>query len=78
MTDRLGSAQSTYPYGADIGSYPAGADAVDFETYTKEGSTGLEYAMNRYFSGGLGRFMTADFSKKGINPGSPTTWNNYS
>ncbi len=59
-TDRLGSAQSTYPYGTDIGSYPAGADAVDFATYTKEGSTGLEYAMNRYYSGGLGRFMSAD------------------
>ncbi len=76
-TDRLGSAQSTYPYGADIGSYPAGADAVDFATYTKEGSTGLEYAMNRYYSGGLGRFMTPDPSGKGINPANPQTWVSY-
>ena len=50
-TDRLGSAQPTYPYGADIGTPPA-ADAPDFATYTKEGATGLEYAMNRYYSGG--------------------------
>ena len=58
-TDRLGSAQPTYPYGADIGTPPA-ADAPDFATYTKEGTTGLEYAMNRYYSASLGRFMTVD------------------
>jgi RHS repeat-associated protein len=75
--DRLGSAQSTYPYGTDIGSSPAGADALDFATYTKEGSTGLEYAMNRYFSGGFGRFMTPDFSGKGTNPANPQTWSGY-
>ncbi len=77
-TDRLGSAQSTYPYGTDIGSYPAGADAVDFATYTKEGSTGLEYAMNRFYSGGLGRFMTVDPSSTSARPGNPQSWNRYS
>jgi RHS repeat-associated protein len=77
-TDRLGSAQSTYPYGADIGSYPAGADAVDFATYAKEGSTGLEYAMNRYYSGGLGRFMTVDPSFLSAKAGDPQSWNRYS
>ncbi len=76
-TDRLGSAQSTYPYGTDIGSYPSGADAVDFATYTKEGSTGLEYAMNRYYSGGLGRFMTADSSPLETKPANPESWNRY-
>ncbi len=77
-TDRLGSAQSTYPYGADIGSYPAGADAVDFATYTKEGSTGLEYAMNRYYSSGLGRFTTPDPLGGTALPKNPQTWNRYS
>ncbi len=77
-TDRLGSAHSTYPYGADIGSYPAGADAVDFATYTKEGSTGLEYAMNRYYSGGLGRFMSADPYGGSGHVENPASWNRFS
>ncbi len=76
-TDRLGSAQSTYPYGTDIGTYPAGADAVDFATYTKEGSTGLEYAMNRYYSGGLGRFLTADPYGGSAISSNPLSWNRY-
>jgi RHS repeat-associated protein len=76
-TDRLGSAQSTYPYGTDIGSYPASADAVDFATYTKEGSTGLEYAMNRYYSGALGRFMTVDPSNSSQEPSNPVSWNAF-
>ena len=76
-TDRLGSAQPTYPYGADIGA-PPGADAPDFATYTKEGATGLEYAMNRYYSGGLGRFMTVDAKRKSAKRRKPQSWNRYS
>ena len=76
-TDRLGSAQPTYPYGADIGTPPAG-DAPDFATYTKEGSTGLEYAMNRYYSGGFGRFMTIDPRGDSAEPTNPQSWNRYS
>ena len=60
LTDRLGTAVAGYPYGTDVGSVTAGNDQPDFATYTKDGTTGFEYAMNRYYSAGLGRFLSVD------------------
>jgi hypothetical protein len=37
----------------------------------------LEYAMNRYYSGGLGRFPTPDLTGKGIDPANPQTWSGF-
>jgi RHS repeat-associated protein len=81
LTDRLGTAATGYPYGTDKGN-AASNDQPDFATYTKDGTTGFEYANQRYYSAGLGRFLTADPHVPGKGgPGSsvdPSSWNRYS
>ena len=76
MTDRLGTAATGYPYGTDKGG-AAGNDQPDFATYTKDGTTGFEYAMNRYYSAGLGRFLTVDPASGGASPRNPERWNKF-
>ena len=59
--DRLGTVQSGcrfYPYGEE---WPATAqDDTKFATYRRDGSTNLDYAMNRYYQSTLGRFLSPD------------------
>jgi RHS repeat-associated protein len=43
----------------------------DFATYWKDASTGFEYAMNRYYSTGYGRFLTVDPFGGSARVGSP-------
>ena len=76
LTDRLGTAATGYPYGTDKGG-SVGNDQPDFATYTKDGTTGFEYAMHRYYSAGLGRFLTADPSLRNVSVGYPMTWNAF-
>jgi RHS repeat-associated protein len=78
IKDRLGSVQPSYPYGTATGSGEQTSPGDDFATYWKDSSTGFEYARNRYYSTGYGRFLTVDpFGGSGTikNPGS---WNRYS
>ena len=56
LTDRLRTAETGYPYGTDIGSVFASNDQPDFATYTKDATTGFEYANQRYYSAGLAGF----------------------
>jgi RHS repeat-associated protein len=67
-TDRLGSVrsggpgglgyQAQYPYGAE---YTVTAnDREKYATYTRDSVTGLDYAMNRYYSSQWGRFLSPD------------------
>ena len=77
LTDRLGTAVAGYPYGTDVGSVTAGNDQPDFATYTKDATTGFEYAMNRYYSAGLGRFLSVDPKASSARTNSPLTWNRY-
>ena len=77
MTDRLGTAVAGYPYGTDIGSFSAGNDQADFATYTRDSTTGFEYANQRYYSAGLGRFLTADPFAGSARVTSPSSWNRY-
>src|SRR5271165_1499509 len=81
--DRVGSVRNAgsngtgsgfYPYGEDKGT-AAPNDQTKFATYTRDSATGLDYAMNRYYSNTLGRFMSADVAVSGggghlQNPGS--------
>jgi RHS repeat-associated protein len=81
--DRVGSAAtvgsqnvSFYPYGEDKGT--AGAnDNWKFGTYLRDSATGLDYAMNRYYSSGLGRFLTPDSFWRSARLGTPQSWNRY-
>ena len=78
LTDRLGTAVAGYPYGTDVGSVTAGNDQPDFATYTKDGTTGFEYANHRYYSAGMGRFLSVDPDANSGNVGEPLLFNRYS
>lgn len=81
-TDRLGSAvgwgsgesASYYPYGEDRTA--AGQDRVKFATYHRDG-TGIDYADQRYYASGVGRFLTADPYLASGGAGEPGSWNRY-
>jgi len=76
--DRLGSVGSYYPYGEAKSGTVSNADS--FATYYRD-STGLDYADQRYYVAGLGRFTTPDLyraSTQGANdPNDPSSWNRY-
>jgi RHS repeat-associated protein len=82
--DRLGSARSVnntassyYPFGEDKSTNPA-IDAWKFGTYWRDSASGLDYAVNRYYSSSLGRFLTSDPSRNSPGLGRPQNWNRYS
>jgi RHS repeat-associated protein len=62
-----------------IGAYE-GLDAVRHRFTGKERDfeTGLDYFGARYFSGGQGRFTSANPGSAGANQAEPQTWNGYS
>jgi RHS repeat-associated protein len=76
--DRLGSDRRNtryYPYGEE---YTATAnDREKFASYFRDSSTGLDYAMNRYYGSNLGRFLTPDPFGGSAKPTDPQTWNRY-
>ena len=85
QVDRLGSVrsggpgglghQAQYPYGVE---YSATAnDREKYATYTRDSVTGLDYAMNRYYTSQWGRFTSPDRSWKSANPRNPQSWDRY-
>jgi RHS repeat-associated protein len=54
---------------------PNGQDK--FATYTRDAESGLDYAYQRYFTSGLGRFLTADKKSGSAKPLLPQSWNRY-
>jgi RHS repeat-associated protein len=75
-TTQVGSQNvSFYPYGEDKGT-PGANDNWKFGTYLRDSATGLDYAMNRYYSSGSGRFMTVDPSLSSAAR-NPQDWNRY-
>jgi len=81
--DRLGSVRYAnaggvvshyYPYGELV----AGANNTGFkfaETYRDD--SGLDYAMNRYYASGIGRFLSVDPYGGSARPRLPQSWNRY-
>ena len=76
IQDRVGSYGSYFPYGEDKGS-PIANDQMKFATYTRDSATGLDYAMNRYYSSAWGRFTTPDPYTASGGPGDSRSWNRY-
>ncbi|MEW5978804.1 MAG: RHS repeat-associated core domain-containing protein [Acidobacteriota bacterium] len=92
VTDRMGSVrmrtnfgtatpdpilQNTrlYPFGEELS--PATANDRDkFATYYRDNSTGLDYALNRYYGSTMGRFTTPDPSGMVLME-DPRSWNRY-
>jgi RHS repeat-associated protein len=78
FVDRLGSDRRNtryYPYWEE---YTATANDRDkFATYFRDSSTGLDYAMNRYYGSNLGRFLTPDPYGGSARPDRPESWHRY-
>jgi RHS repeat-associated protein len=64
-----------YPYGEEITW--TGNDTFKFAQLYRDSDSGLDYAVNRYYASGIGRFLTVDPSGGGSRPGSPQGWNRY-
>ena len=78
--DRLQSQGKYFPYGEDrFSPNPANPsnDQEKFGTYTRDSATGLDYANQRYYAAGLGRFGSPDPSSLGRIE-DPRSWNQYS
>ena len=52
-------------------------DREKYATYTRDSVTGLDYAMNRYYSSVWGRFLSPDPSGGSVRLRNPQTWNRY-
>jgi RHS repeat-associated protein len=86
VTDRLGSVrsggpnnlgyQAQFPYGVEYAPTTAN-DREKYATYTRDSLTGLDYAMNRYYSSQWGRFLSPDPYRGSVAPGNPQSWNRY-
>ena len=78
--DRLQSVGKYFPYGEDRYNpnppNPAN-DQEKFATYTRDAVSGLDFAVNRYYSAGLGRFMSADPYSSTAGSREPQGWNRY-
>ena len=82
VTDRLGSVRgntqgerfSYYPYGEERTSTVDGRDK--FGTYFRDG-VGQDYADQRYYSAGMGRYLSPDPSMNNVVYGNAATWNSY-
>jgi RHS repeat-associated protein len=78
--DRLQSVGKYFPYGEDrYNPTPANPsnDQEKFATYTRDSISGLDYALNRYYAAGLGRFMGPDPYVSTNGPREPQGWNRY-
>jgi RHS repeat-associated protein len=83
VSDRLGSvrwrsdtgAMKYYPYGEEPVTTASGREK--FGTYHRDQATNLDYADQRYYASGFGRFLTPDPYKASGGPGDPGSWNQY-
>jgi len=83
-TDRLGSTRYTpsgsafshyYPYGEEI-TTGTNNDTYKFAQTYRDSDSGLDYAGHRFYSGGIGRFITGDPTSSASTT-SPQSWNGY-
>jgi RHS repeat-associated protein len=84
-TDRLGSVrwggpnslgyQAQYPYGVEYTTTANGREK--YATYTRDSDSGMDYAMNRYYSSQWGRFLSPDRRWRSAKPDKPQSWNRY-
>jgi len=73
--DRYVGARHYYPYGEEITS--TNSDTYKFAQLHRDGDTGLDYAVNRYYGSGIGRFLNTDPNGAGTCQGNPQTQNRF-
>jgi RHS repeat-associated protein len=76
VMDQLGSVGTYYPWGENRGTTDP-QNTWGFGTYWVDPDTGLDYAMNRYYSNAYGRFMTPDPYQASASASNPQSWNRY-
>ncbi|HEV8482244.1 MAG TPA: RHS repeat-associated core domain-containing protein [Blastocatellia bacterium] len=80
LTDNAGivaGKQGHLPFGEDFAESGT-QDKHHFTSYERDGETGLDYAVNRSYASGTGRFAQADPSRGSASASDPRTWNRYS
>ncbi len=75
-SDRLASIGKFYPYGQERPSATTNG-TEKFTGYFRDSETGNDYAVNRYATPGMGRFITPDRGMGGAKPSDPVSWNKY-
>jgi RHS repeat-associated protein len=78
--DRLhskGDGSKFYPYGESRAGV-AGNDQEQFATYTRDAGTELDYADQRWYASGVGRFGTTDLKDSSFSLNAPLSANRYS
>jgi RHS repeat-associated protein len=80
VTDKSGSVRNSgaryFPYGEE--EQVTAQDRDKFATYYRDGTTGFDYAENRYYASTLGRFLTPDPSGAStVVTQNPVSWNMY-
>src|SRR5258706_7658613 len=75
VQDRLSSVGKYYPFGEERNSPPLANDSVKFASYTRDSTTALDYADQRYYTSTFGRFMSPDPYQASAGPADPGTWN---
>jgi RHS repeat-associated protein len=67
----------TLPFGELWEDNANSANAQKFTTYDRDDTTGLDYAMARWYASREGRFMSPDPGHVGADPSNPQSWNGY-
>jgi RHS repeat-associated protein len=67
---------SYFPYGEERVTRTADG-SERFGTYQRDAGTGLDYAMNRYYSATVGRFVSPDPYEASGGTANPQSWNRY-
>lgn len=82
ITDAAGnlvSKQHFMPFGDEVpGTDATSRSTSKFTGHERDGDTGNDYMMARYYSSSLDRFLSIDPSRKSVSLTSPHTWNRYS
>ena len=68
--------QGHLPFGEEIGSSGT-TDKHRFTSYEKDSESGIDYAVNRGYSAGVGRFLQSDKYRASGYMVNPQSWNRY-
>src|SRR5207237_2082070 len=60
-----------------VAGYGANTIRQKFTGQERDGESMLDFFQARYYSGALGRFLSADPGNAGANPADPQSWNGY-
>ena len=72
-TRRICASNPHYPYGEEITG--TSNDTYKYAQLYRDSDSGLDYATNRYYANGIGRFLSVD--RGGMDRSAPQSWNRY-